>query len=63
MPLPKRRHSATRRDKRRKNIRLDKVFFIYDDESEQLYRPHMAHWEGNSLFYKGNKLFSKVTKK
>lgn len=62
MPLPKRRHSATRRNKRRKNIRINEVVLFADSKTGNLYRPHKAHWAGNSLFYNGEKIFSKSIK-
>ena len=62
MPLPKRRHSSTRRDKRRKNIRLDKIIFTSDNKTGNFCRLHKAHWEENNLIYKGEKIFSKPVK-
>jgi large subunit ribosomal protein L32 len=63
MPLPKRRHSATRRDKRRKNIHVNEVVFVADSKTGDLYKQHKAHWKGNSLFYHGEKIFSKSIKR
>ena len=51
MPLPKRRHSSTRRDKRRTHDVLKEPIFVKDKKTGEVYRPHMAYWQENKLSY------------
>ena len=63
MPLPKRRHSSTRRDKRRTHDVLKKVILVRDKKTGVLHKPHIAYWQDNKLYYKGNVVFEKnITK-
>ena len=63
MPLPKRRHSSTRRDKRRTHDVLKEPIFVKDKKTGEVCRPHMAYWQENKLYYKGNVVYEKNTTK
>lgn len=56
MPVPKRRHSSTRRDKRRTHDSLKTPLLVSCPISGILHKPHVAYWVENSLYYKGVKV-------
>lgn len=56
MPVPKRRHSSTRRDKRRTHDSLKTPLLVSCPISGILHKPHVAYWVENSLYYKGMKV-------
>ena len=58
MPLPKRRHSSTRRDKRRTHDVLKEPIFVKDKKTGEVYRP-----QENKLYYKGDVVYEKNTTK
>ena len=62
MPVPKRRHSSTRRDKRRTHDSLTAPLLASCPVSGILHRPHVAYWVENSLYYKGIKVVEDVKK-
>ena len=53
MAHPKRRHSTTRRDKRRTHYKVEAVTLATDSATGEVHERHHAHvFEGN-LFYRG----------
>ena len=60
MPVPKRRHSSTRRDKRRTHDRLKTPLLISCPVSGILHKPHVAYWVNNTLYYRGTKVIEKT---
>ncbi|MDR2402375.1 MAG: 50S ribosomal protein L32 [Cytophagales bacterium] len=56
MPVPKRRHSSTRRDKRRTHDSLRAPLLTSCPVSGIFHRPHVAYWVENSLYYRGVKV-------
>lgn len=59
MPNPKRRHSSTRRDKRRTHHKLVVPNLIKCPTTGQYHIPHRAFWFENKLYYKGRVLVDK----
>jgi large subunit ribosomal protein L32 len=53
MPNPKRRHSSTRRDKRRTHQNAAVPTLSTDSATGTLHLRHRAHWEEGKLYYKG----------
>ena len=53
MPLPKRRHSSTRRDKRRTHDSLKKPLFQVCKTTGVTHRPHIAYIVNGKLYYNG----------
>ena len=53
MPLPKRRHSSTRRDKRRTHDSLKKMLFQTCKVTKVEHRPHIAYEVNGKLYYNG----------
>ncbi|GAB3641934.1 50S ribosomal protein L32 [Spirosoma arcticum] len=62
MAHPKRRHSSTRRDKRRTHYKAVPVTLSTDAQTGEVHERHHAHvFEGN-LFYKGQMLIENYAK-
>lgn len=53
MAHPKRRHSSTRRDKRRTHYKAKKLQFVICPTTKIAHLPHRAFWQDNKLYYKG----------
>lgn len=53
MPLPKRRHSSTRRDKRRTHDSLKKPILQICKTTGNVHRPHTAYIVNGKLYYNG----------
>jgi large subunit ribosomal protein L32 len=53
MAHPKRRHSSTRRDKRRANDGLTTTQLSVDSTTGEIHRAHHAHVSEGNLYYKG----------
>ena len=62
MAHPKRRHSTTRRDKRRTHYKLTAKQLSVDPTTGEVHRSHCAHvYEGN-LYYKGKLMIEDYAK-
>ena len=62
MAHPKRRHSTTRRDKRRAHDSLSGKQLSVDPTTGEIHRSHRAHvYEGN-LYYKGKLMIEDYAK-
>jgi large subunit ribosomal protein L32 len=59
MPNPKRRHSATRRDKRRTHDKAKVPTLSIDQTTGLPHLRHHAHYSEGELYYKGKKILSK----
>ncbi|MDX2128123.1 MAG: 50S ribosomal protein L32 [Chloroherpetonaceae bacterium] len=62
MPNPKRRMSASRRDKRRAQFNAKHSVapaLAVDSATGEAHRPHHAHWVGDKLYYKGQVVMDK----
>ena len=53
MALPKRRHSSSRRDKRRNSYKMDDVLFRTCKATGVMHEPHRAYWVDDELYYRG----------
>lgn len=53
MPHPKRRHSSTRRDKRRTHDKVVVPGLVKCPITGVFHRPHRAFWFENKMYYKG----------
>lgn len=53
MPHPKRRHSSTRRDKRRTHDKLIMPQLVACPTTGELNLPHRAFWYEDRLYYQG----------
>jgi len=53
MPLPKRRHSSTRRDKRRTHDSLEKPILQVCKTTGVVHKPHTAYVVNGKLYYNG----------
>lgn len=53
MAHPKRRHSSTRRDKRRTHDALVAPVLVTCPVTGVLHRPHHGYWHDGKLYYKG----------
>ena len=53
MPLPKRRHSKTRRDKRRGQDKIKEKLLVQCKKTHVLHEPHKAYIASNDLMYRG----------
>ena len=63
MPHPKRRHSATRRDKRRTHDKLSLPSLTTCQATGQFHITHNSHWYEGKMYYRGRVLIDKsVTK-
>ena len=56
MPHPKRRHSATRRDKRRTHDKLMLPSLTTCKATGQFHITHNAHWYEGKMYYRGRVL-------
>ena len=63
MPLPKRRHSSTRRDKRRTHDSLKKPVLQICKTTGTVHRPHIAYIVNGKLYYNGKIIMDKETEK
>lgn len=63
MPNPKRRHSATRRDKRRTHDKAEIRTLSTDSSTGQAHIRHRAHWNEGKLVYKGKVVLDKEATK
>jgi len=61
MPHPKRRHSKTRRDKRRTHDKAVVPTIAFDQVTGQPHLYHRAHWHEGKLFYKGRVLIDNTS--
>ncbi len=59
MPHPKRRHSRTRRDKRRTHYKAEMPQFAVCPTTGSLHLPHRAFWHEDKLYYKGKVVMEK----
>jgi len=59
MPNPKRRHSRTRRDKRRTHDKAAIPTVSVDQTTGAAHLRHRAHWEEGKLYYKGKVIMEK----
>lgn len=59
MPNPKRRHSATRRDKRRTHYKAEAPTVVVDKHTGETHVSHQAYWLENKLMYNGQVLAEK----
>lgn len=59
MPNPKRRHSTSRRDKRRGHDKATLPTLSVDPTTGASHLRHRAHYHEGELFYKGKKLIAK----
>jgi large subunit ribosomal protein L32 len=59
MPNPKRRHSKTRRDKRRTHDKASVPTISIDSTTGAPHVRHRAHYHEGELYYKGKKILSK----
>lgn len=53
MPLPKRRFSSTRRDKRRANVKLKKILLHKCKTTGVFHEPHKVYEVKGRLYYRG----------
>lgn len=60
MALPKRRHSSTRRDKRRTHDNLTKKVLEKCKVTGVYHEPHKAYMFKDKLYYKGRIVLSKI---
>jgi large subunit ribosomal protein L32 len=56
MPHPKRRHSSTRRDKRRTHQKAAVPQIATDPVTGESHVYHRAHWHEGKLYYRGQVL-------
>lgn len=59
MALPKRRHSSTRRNKRRGRKYLKEVKLQKCKVTGVIHRPHVAYFYNNEMYYRGMSVYSK----
>jgi large subunit ribosomal protein L32 len=62
MPNPKRRHSKSRRDKRRTHYKATPATISMDAETGEAHLRHRAHWYEGKLYYKGKVVMEKAVK-
>jgi large subunit ribosomal protein L32 len=62
MPNPKRRHSASRRDKRRTHYKAEMPTVSIDKTTGEAHLSHRAYWYDNKLMYNGQVLAERGTK-
>ena len=56
MAHPKRRHSSTRRDKRRTHYKAKMPTLAVDPTTGESHLYHRAHWFEGKLYYKGKEV-------
>ena len=59
MAHPKRRHSTTRRDKRRTHDKLDAPALSTCHETGEVHLRHRAYWVEGKLYYNGKVVMEK----
>ena len=59
MALPKRRHSSTRRNKRRGRKYLKEVKLQKCKVTGVIHRPHVAYFYNNEMYYRNERVFEK----
>ena len=59
MPLPKRRHSSTRRDKRRTHDSIKKPILQVCKTTGAVHKPHIAYIVNGKLYYNGKIIIDK----
>ncbi|MDI9355447.1 MAG: 50S ribosomal protein L32 [Chitinophagaceae bacterium] len=59
MANPKRRHSSTRRDKRRTHYKAKEMQFVICPTTKTAHLSHRAFWQDNKLYYKGKVVIDK----
>jgi len=62
MAHPKRRHSSTRRDKRRTHDALTTKQLSVDPTTGEIHQSHRAHVHEGNLYYKGKLVVEGYTK-
>ena len=62
MPHPKRRHSVSRRDKRRNSVKLTEKTISTCPTTDEPHVYHQAHWSEGKLYYKGRVVLEKEEK-
>lgn len=62
MPHPKRRHSVSRRDKRRNSKKLKTKTITIDPTTDEPHINHRAHWSEGKLYYRGKVVLEKEEK-
>ncbi|CAG0955982.1 MAG: 50S ribosomal protein L32 [Bacteroidetes bacterium] len=60
MPHPKRKHSKTRRDKRRTHYKAEAPTVAICPATGQPHLYHRAHWFEGKLYYKGKVVMEKA---
>jgi len=60
MPHPKRKHSKTRRDKRRTHDKIDKPTLATCPATGTVHVYHRAYYVDGDLYYKGKLVISKA---
>lgn len=61
MPHPKKRHSTSRRDKRRTHIKLAMPALVVCPVTGVIHTPHRAFWHEDKLYYKGKIVMHRKT--
>ena len=59
MPHPKRKHSTTRRDKRRTHYKADAPTLATCQTTGTVHRYHRGYFVDGDLYYKGKLVYSK----
>ena len=62
MALPKRRHSSTRRDKRRGGHRVKKIVLEKCNLTGVFHKPHIAYFHNGELYYRGKRVVTSTEK-
>lgn len=62
MPHPKRKHSKSRRDKRRTHYKATPATISVDQTTGEAHLMHRAHWYEGKLYYKGKVVMEKAAK-
>jgi large subunit ribosomal protein L32 len=62
MPHPKRKHSKSRRDKRRTHYKATPSTITVDQTTGEAHLMHRAHWYEGKLYYKGKVVMEKAVK-
>lgn len=59
MAHPKRRQSATRRDKRRTHYKIEKPQLATDKTTGEMHLYHRAYWLDGKMYYRGKVVLEK----
>ncbi|WGH27760.1 MAG: 50S ribosomal protein L32 [Candidatus Bostrichicola ureolyticus] len=62
MANPKKKQSKSRTNKRRKHYKLNLVQLSIDTNINEVHQYHRAFWKNNNLYYKGNLVYTKLSK-